>query len=267
MTNIIIHGAAGRMGQTILKFVPHFPNLRLVGAVDQINQPSLGKDAGTVTNLPPVGVELSSDLSGIIKNASVIIDFSTPASSILAVDMAAAAGKAMVIGTTGHNAEQKSHIKSASREIPIVFSPNMSVGVNLVWKLIEIASQTLSKDYNVDIVETHHVHKKDAPSGTAKRILEIVTQATGHDINKDVLFYENANPEPMPRKAINVKSIREGEFAGTHVTIFTSPRDRIEINHHAFTRDIFAEGALKAAEWIKSKQHGLYDMQDVLNLK
>ena len=238
MVNLILTGAAGRMGQAILSVLPGFRNLQLAGAVGAIGHPNIGKSIYK-------GVKLTGDLSSIIKDGDVVIDFTGAESSVTNLKIAASAKKPVVIGSTGHDSNQRAELVSLSKKIPIVCSPNMSVGVNTMWKLIEMTTLALGKNYQIDIVETHHIHKKDAPSGTAKKMLEIVAEAGGHS---------------------SVKSIREGEVVGDHTIIFTSPYERLEITHRAFSREVFAVGALRAAEWVIGKPAGLYDIGDVLNI-
>ncbi|MBI2091848.1 MAG: 4-hydroxy-tetrahydrodipicolinate reductase [Deltaproteobacteria bacterium] len=242
MVNIILAGAAGRMGQAILNVLPSFKGLALCAAVAEKGHPQDGKPIYKNTRL-------SSDLSGIINNGDVLVDFTTAEASINNLKIAAASKKPVVIGTTGHSPEQRSEILSLSKIVPVVFSPNMSVGVNLMWKLIEESASVLGKDYQIDIIETHHVHKKDAPSGTAKKMIEAVAASGGYDLKK-----------------IKVKSIREGEVVGDHTILFTSPYERLEITHRAFSREVFAAGALRAALWVVDKKAGLYSMSDVLDI-
>ncbi|MBI2342132.1 MAG: 4-hydroxy-tetrahydrodipicolinate reductase [Deltaproteobacteria bacterium] len=242
MVNIILAGAAGRMGQAILNVLPSFRGLSLAGAVAEKGHPKDGKPIYKNTRL-------SSDISGIINNGDVLVDFTTAEASINNLKIAAASKKPVVIGTTGHSPEQRSEILSLSKIVPVVFSPNMSVGVNLMWKLIEESASVLEKDYQIDIIETHHVHKKDAPSGTAKKMIEAVAASGGYDLKK-----------------IKVKSIREGEVVGDHTILFTSPYERLEITHRAFSREVFAAGALRAALWVVDKKAGLYSMSDVLDI-
>lgn len=234
----VLTGAAGKMGRAVLKILPSFQGVSLFAAIGEKGDPALGK---------PIfrNIKLESDVSKFIEGCDCVVDFTNPAASTINLKLASAAKKPIVIGTTGHTADERAHILSASKVIPIVFSPNMSIGVNTMWKLIEIASGLLGKDYKVDIVETHHVHKKDSPSGTAKKMLEIVTDAGG--------------------KA-EIKSIREGEVVGNHTITFSSPYEQLEITHRALSREVFAAGAIRAALWVVGKPAGLYDMENVLGM-
>jgi 4-hydroxy-tetrahydrodipicolinate reductase len=264
MTNLIINGAAGRMGTTIIRLSKEEPDLKIVGAVGNARSPDIGKDAGIKADIGNIGVEISGDLSEIISKADVVIDFSSPASTHHAIETAMSAKKALVVGTTGHTDEEKKIFAKAAKKIPLLVSPNMCVGVNLLWKMAEMTGKTLGKNYQINIVERHHIHKKDAPSGTAKKLIEVVTEASGFNIDKDVFFSLDSSGEAASTKPITVKAVREGEVVGDHTLYFTSKEDRIELAHFAFTRDIFAKGALRAARWIVDKPTGLYDMQDVL---
>lgn len=259
MMKLILIGAAGRMGQAVLKVLPSFTDIELLHAIDMKGHPQAGKKIYK-------NVRLETELEGVVSESDVIIDFTTAESSMTNLKMAANAGRPIVIGTTGHTADDKGLIKSLSKSIPIVYSPNMSVGVNSMWKIVEEAVLLLGKDYQIDIVETHHVHKKDAPSGTAKKILDIVAQSGGFDLNKDVYLHSD-NVKSQEKKRISVKSIREGEVVGDHAIFFTSPYERLEITHRAFSREVFANGALRAARWIVGKPPSLYDMSDVLGIR
>lgn len=256
MTNIILTGAAGRMGRAVLNVLPNFSGLHLVGAVDVVGHPQIGKAIFR-------NIKLSSDLAAVIKGGDVLIDFTSAESSVTNLKMAISAGMPVVICATGHNEDQKAEINALSKKAAIVFSPNLSVGVNVMWELIKKTAAILGKEYQIDIVETHHIHKKDAPSGTAKKILEVVAASGGYNLNKDVFFHMEGSEMPEGKK-IKVKSIREGEVVGDHTIVFTSPYERLEITHRAFSREVFAAGALRAASWIIGKKAGLYDMGDVL---
>lgn len=230
MIKLILTGAAGRMGQMVVKILPQHKNIKLAGSIDTTAHPEMG---------------ITTDLAGVVKNADVVVDFTGAGPSISNLKIAESTKKPIVIASTGHDARQVALIKTASQTIPIVYSPNMSVGVNVLWKLIKEAAIIFGKDYKINIVETHHVHKKDAPSGTAKKMLEVVSEAG---------------------TTAEVKSIREGEVVGDHTITFAGPYETLSITHRAFSREVFADGALRAAEWIVDKKAGLYDMEDVLGL-
>ena len=287
MINIILSGAAGRMGHAVLDVLPNFKELELIAAIEAAGHPELGKKVHK-------NVKLTHDIAGHsgAGRRAVLVDFSTTGSAITNLKAASAAKIPAVVGVTGFNAEQKGEISAMSRSIPIVWSPNMSIGVNVMWRLIEDAATFLGKDYQIDIVETHHVHKKDAPSGTAKKMIEIVAERGGYHLKKDVFFHAEGSGGVIPeavigdltntvkcggsplnaagmtdKKAkIKVRSIREGEVVGDHTIIFTSPYERLEVTHRAFSRGVFANGALRAALWVAQQKPGLYEMKDVLSI-
>lgn len=241
MIKLILTGAGGRMGTAVLSLLPSFKKIQLTAAIEVKGHPNLGKNVCE-------GVKLSSDLSAALKNSDVLLDFTGAESSINNLKMASSANKPIIICATGHDSDQRANIVSISKIIPVVCSPNMSVGVNVMFNLVKEAAGYLGKDYKIDIVETHHVHKKDAPSGTAKKLLEAAVESSGY------------KPTQIP-----VKSIREGEVVGDHTITFSNPYEILEITHKAMSREVFANGALKAVEWIVGKKPGLYGMGDVLN--
>jgi 4-hydroxy-tetrahydrodipicolinate reductase len=232
---LAVSGACGKMGSRIIALASKENDFRLVVALEAKGHPQIGK--------PIEGVKIS-DNSDEIKNADCLIEFTNPVATIEHSGLALKYKKPMVIGTTGLNEDEKARIKKAAQEIPIVFSPNMSIGVNLLFRLVKETASRLS-DYNAGITEAHHVYKKDAPSGTAKRLAEIIKENSGKEVG-------------------NIRSIREGEIVGDHKVVFDSPFDTVELSHSAKTRDIFAKGALEAARFIVKQGPGLYDMQDVL---
>lgn len=239
MVKIMLTGACGRMGRAILKLLPDFKDVSLACAVEAPGNLMIGK-------LIYGDVELGKDPGDRIKDCDVVVDFTGAEASIGVARTAAAAKKPLVIGSTGHDADQRAHILSLSREIPIVYSPNMSVGVNTMFKLIDDAARAMGGDYKIEIVETHHIHKKDSPSGTARKMMDILKSAG---------------------LKCEVRSIREGEVIGDHTVTFAGPYETLSITHHAVSREVFAAGALKAALWVAGKRPGLYDMKDVLNIR
>jgi 4-hydroxy-tetrahydrodipicolinate reductase len=264
MLPITVHGAAGRMGQAVIRLLMQDGSFKLAGAVDSPSSERLGRDAGEAAGGKKAGVPITGKIGDVLACSDVVVDFSSVAATPALLNAVLNAKKPLVIGTTGHAKETLAIFKEAAKTVPLLVSPNMSIGVNLLWHLTGIAAKTLGKDYQVNIVERHHVHKKDAPSGTAKRIVEIITKAAGYNAERDV-FYATDGAEGNDAKPISVHAVREGEIVGEHNIYFTSAEERIDLAHHAFTRDIFARGALKAAQWIVDKPAGLYDMQDVIN--
>ena len=236
MLKIAVSGAAGKMAQRIINLAQEDPAVQLVALLEQKGHPKIGSRVA--------GITISDDPEKIEKS-DCLIEFTAPSATGEHLEFVLRYRKAVVIGTTGLDDQAVRRIEEAAKVIPVVFAPNMSIGVNLLFKLVKEAAAKLSANYRVNIIEAHHVHKKDAPSGTAKKIAEIIKDASG-------------------RAPQDVKSIREGEIIGDHRIIFESELDRLELFHSAKTRDIFAAGAITAAKWVKDKQPGLYSMQDVL---
>jgi len=236
MIKLAISGCCGRMGGRILDLAMKDKDCEVICIWERSGHPSL--------NCQLCGL-IVTDQSDKIKNANCLIEFTAPEATIEHLKLCVKFKKAMVIGTTGLNDAQKSEIKTAAKSIPIVFSPNMSIGVNILFKLVREAAQALGDGYHANIIEAHHIHKKDAPSGTAKNLAKIIK-----DVSK--------------RGDIDIESVREGEIIGDHRVIFSGPLDSIELFHSAKTRDIFAQGALEAAKWVVNRNKGLFNMQDVL---
>lgn len=249
MIKIVVTGAAGKMGQRIIANLLNDPSARLVGAVETPGHQSIGKDPGRMTAVGTTGITVTDSLEKVLSSGDVVIDFSIPDATLPNLKTAAKLKKAAVIGTTGHTEDQRKQIEKIASEIPIVLAPNMSVGVNVMWKVLAVASAPLAPDSKISVVETHHVHKKDAPSGTALEIERVLKKALGNG-----------------GSGIEIKSIREGEVVGDHTVTFDSPEETITITHRAKTRDTFAVGSIRAAKWVARKPAGLYTMQDVLGL-
>ncbi len=267
MINVAITGAAGRMGMAIINAVQSNGGIRLVGALEREGSPMVGHDAGEVAGAGHADIRIAESRAIAFGEADVIIDFTAPEASIKNIEEAARLSKAIVIGTTGFSHHQRDHIKELSENVRLVMAPNMSVGVNLLFKLVHDAALKVGHDYDIEIIEAHHRHKKDAPSGTAIRISEVVADALGSNID-DVAVYERRGiiGERQPGE-IGIQTIRAGDIVGDHTVIFGGPGERIEITHKASSRQNFAVGAVKAALWLADKENGMYDMQDVLGLK
>ncbi len=262
-----VTGAAGRMGSRIINFIKVNPGVELAGALEMPGHPTLGSDAGEVAGLGKLGVKITDNTKRAFRNSDVVIDFSNHEVTLRCLEEAVKLDKAFVIGTTGFSHQQRDRIKELSQETRVVMAPNMSVGVNLLLKLVEMTASILGDDYDIEIVESHHRHKKDAPSGTALRIAEVAALALNWNLEK-VAVYERKGiiGERKPRE-IGIQSLRGGDIVGDHTVIFAGPGERIELTHRAHSRDTFAMGAVKAAIWVVDKPIGLYDMQDVLGLK
>jgi 4-hydroxy-tetrahydrodipicolinate reductase len=267
MTKIAIIGAAGRMGQVLVRCAQSMPDVQVTAAVEQASSPLLGKDPGLIAGIGDVGLQITSDLAAALNAADVTIDFSFHEAVPQNVRLAAQHGKAVVIGTTGLNPDERAAVNKAAQTIPIVWAPNMSLGVNLLFALVQQAGRILGMDYDVEIVEAHHRFKKDAPSGTALRLGEKVAEGRGQ-VFKDVAIYGREGlGDERPRGQIGLHALRAADIIGDHTVLFATDGERVEISHRATSRDAFARGALRAATWVGGRKPGLYDMQDVLGLR
>lgn len=265
MIKIAILGAAGRMGQALIRCTRQIEGLRVVGAVDAKQCPVLGKDAGVIAGVADIGVLLGADARKAAHTADVLIDFSFPSATIRHIQLAAELKKAMVIGTTGLNDRESGNVTKASSKIPIVWSPNMSLGINLLFAIVEQTARRLAS-YDIEIVETHHQHKKDAPSGTALRLAEVAATARGLAVNAVVTQGRQGMVGERPASQIGIHSVRAGDVVGEHTVVFATNGERLELTHRAGNRDCFAMGALHAAKWVMGRKPGLYTMQNVLKI-
>jgi len=265
MIRAIVCGAGGRMGGRIITLMAQDGELKLFGAVERKEHPLVGKDIGECLGIGKMEVFITDDLRNCIDKGDVIIDFTSPEASLNHLRLASEFGKAMVIGSTGFTKEELEEIKKLAQMIPLVLSPNMSIGVNILFKLVEMAAQTLGDEYDVEIIEAHHHHKKDAPSGTAMKLAEIITEKLNR--NMDVCVYQRRGfIGERSRKEIGIQVIRGGDIVGDHIIMFCGEGERIELIHRAHSRDNFAKGAIRAAKWVVNQKKGLYNMQDVLAL-
>ena len=263
---VAIAGASGRMGQMLAQALTEAADCQLVGALDVANSVFIGNDATGFLGQAS-GVVIQSDLRVGLQNAHVLIDFTRPEGTMAHVKVCRELGVKMVIGTTGFSDAQKADIQAASRDIAIVMAPNMSVGVNVTLKLLEMAAVALAKDYDIEIIEAHHRHKVDAPSGTALKMGEVIAQALGRDLNQCAVFDRQGHTGARPANAIGFSTIRGGDIVGDHTVLFAGTGERIEITHKSSSRSTYAEGSLRAARFLAGQQHGLFDMFDVLGLR
>jgi 4-hydroxy-tetrahydrodipicolinate reductase len=262
---IAIAGAGGRMGQALIAAVLGSPGLELVAALDAAGSAALGRDAGEMAGSRS-GIMVTSDLAGISR-ADCLIDFTRPEGTLAHLDACVKAGIKMVIGTTGFAAEGVQRIAAAAKKIPVVFAPNMAIGVNATFKLAEVAAKILGDGYDIEIVEAHHKHKVDAPSGTAIRLGEVVAKALSRDLKSCAMYGREGITGERDPKAIAFHSIRGGDIVGEHTVIFAGEGERVEVTVRSHNRTTYAQGALRAALFLKDKTAGLYDMQDVLGLR
>jgi len=263
---IAILGADGRMGRALVRaVVAASPEATLSAATERAGSPVLGQDAGVVAMGQPLDVKIAAGVPAA-GAADVWIDFTVPAATAGYCEAAVAAGASLVIGTTGLSAEERGAIDRAAKKIPVVFAANYSVGINVMLKLIADAAQTLGSAYDLEIVETHHRAKRDAPSGTALRLAEALAEATGRDLATDARYERHGEIGPRPGTQIGLQTLRGGDVIGDHTVHFMGIGDRLEITHRASSRDTFAVGAVRAALWLAGRPAGLYDMRSVLDL-
>ncbi len=266
MMEIVVAGAAGRMGSRIVACLQGSQELRLAAALEADRHRDLGHDAGEVAGVGRVGVPLTSDASAVLTAGRVLIEFSVPEASLAHLELVAAAGARAVIGTTGFTPAQRERIAALATRAAIMLSPNMSVGVTLALRVLATMAKALGDDYDVEITETHHRFKKDAPSGTAVRMAEVVAEALGRDLAKVAVYDRHGLPGERTGKEIGIASVRSGDVVGEHTVSFGTLGERLELTHRAHSRDTFARGALRAAAWVAQRPPGLYSMQDVLGL-
>lgn len=266
MTRIAIAGAAGRMGRSLVQACQQTDGVQLTVALEHPESRFLGSDAGELAGLGTSGVAVGADPGAVLADFDVLIDFTRPVSTLANLAVCSAADKRMVIGTTGFTDAQKAEIAAAARRIPVVFAPNMSVGVNLSLKLIDMAARVLGDEVDVEIIEAHHRHKVDAPSGTALRMGEVVAAALGRDLGACAVYGRQGHTGERARGTIGFETIRAGDIVGDHTVMFAGSGEIVEITHRATSRMTFAGGAVRAAGWLAERGAGLYDMQDVLGL-
>lgn len=266
MLRIAIAGAAGRMGRHLLQACQQACDARCSVALERSEHPLLGQDAGTVAGLGQSDIALVADLHPASSEFDCLIDFTRPDATLLNLKHCVALGKSIVIGTTGFTAEQKIEIQKAAQQIPIVFAPNMSVGVNLCLKLLHTAATVLGDQVDIEIIEGHHRHKVDAPSGTALRMGEVIADALGRDLSQCAVYGREGQTGERQRQTIGFATVRAGDLVGEHTVLFADIGERIEITHKASSRMTFANGAVRAASWLSQRPAGLYDMNDVLDL-
>lgn len=264
---IAVSGAAGRMGKRIVALAHDHPNLEVAGALEAPQSPALGSDAGEVAGIGHIGVPIMGDVNEVLKLCDVMTEFSAPDASVQHLKAAASLGKAMVLGTTGFSEEQKKEIAEYARQTRCLVAPNMSVGVNVLFNLAGSAARALGDGYDVEIIEAHHNLKKDAPSGTANRLAEIVAEALGRDISSVGVYGRQGMIGERKPSEIGVLAVRGGDIVGEHTVMFVTGGERLELIHRAHSRDALARGAVEAALWVVSQPNGLYDMQDMLGLK
>jgi len=264
---VAVHGAAGRMGRMLVAQVTGDSETELSGALEREDCPLIGQDAGTVAGLAPAGIKISSDAKTVLSASDALIVFSAAEPTMAIARQAAEAGVALVIGTTGLTAENKAELAQLARKTAIVFAANMSVGVNLLFSLCKKVASILDDSYDIEVVEMHHNQKKDAPSGTAERLGEILAEARGLSYEKDTRHGRVGMVGARTKREIGMHSLRGGDVVGDHTVIFATEGERIELTHKASSRQTFAKGAVRAVKFLAGRKAGMFDMQDVLGLK
>jgi 4-hydroxy-tetrahydrodipicolinate reductase len=267
MVRIAVCGAAGRMGQRIVVAVREAEGVELSGGLERPGHPLVGQDAGIIAGCGELGVKISDDINAVVEGCDVLIDFTSPKVSLKNLEVCALKKKAIVIGSTGFTPDERALAAELARDIPCVLAPNMSVGVNVCFKILKDIAKTLGDDFDVEIVESHHKLKKDSPSGTAVRMGEVVAEALGRDYNKVANYHREGICGERTKEEIGMQTIRGGDIVGEHTVYFIGMGERIELTHRAHTRDMFSRGSVRAARWIAGKAPGIYDMQDVLGLR
>ena len=266
MLHVAIAGTSGRMGRSLLEILAQAPDARLVGALERSESPYLGRDAGELVGAP-CGVAISDDIERTVATADVLIDFTRPEGTLRHLAACDVLKVKMVIGTTGLSEQHRERMSDVGQRIGIVAAPNMSVGVNLIFKLLDTAARVLAEGYDIEIVEAHHRHKVDAPSGTALRMGEVVAQAVARDLASCAVYGRGGVTGERNPSTIGFATVRGGDIVGDHTVLFAGIGERVEITHKASSRATFAQGALRAARWLANRPAGLYDMQDVLGLR
>ena len=263
MIHVVVSGAAGRMGRTLVRLIREADDLELVGALEALGHRCIGADAGITAGAGECGIRIAADLP---KTFDVLVDFSLPEGAVERVAACAERGTAVVVGTTGFADEQRKSIVAAAKHCAVVLSPNMSVGVNVLFHAAADLARTLGPEYDIEIVEAHHRFKKDAPSGTALKLAEEIAKATGRDLAKSAVHGRGPGQPPRRPGEIGIHAVRAGDIVGEHIVYYSGLGERLELKHVAHTRDTFARGALRAVRWVADRGPGLYSMADVLGL-
>jgi 4-hydroxy-tetrahydrodipicolinate reductase len=266
MMQIAVAGAAGRMGKMLIEAIQQADDMQLSGALEVASSLAIGKDAGETLGIT-TNVTITADIAQALKGAHVLIDFTRPEATLGNLDYCANHDVKAVIGTTGFSEEQKIHISEAAKKTAVVFAPNMSIGVNVTFKLLEVAAKILATGYDIEIIEAHHKHKVDAPSGTALKMGEVVANALGRDLKDVGVFSREGVTGERDPSSIGFATIRGGDIVGDHTVMFAGTGERIEITHRSNSRANYAIGSVRACRFLQNRVTGLFDMQDVLGLK
>lgn len=267
MIRVAVAGAAGRMGRRIINVINETAGVELAGAVDTPLSPLIGQDSGETAGIGKNGVPITDDVREAMAGADILIDFTNPSATMANLAAAADTGKGIVIGTTGLSKEEKEKLAGIAKSTKVVFTPNMSVGINVLLSILPKVAKMLGDDYDIEIIEAHHRMKKDAPSGTALRLAEAVAEGVNRNLDEVGVYARKGIIGERGKKEIGLQTIRAGDIVGDHTVLFGGMGERIEITHKASSRDCFARGAVRAAVWLADKKPGLYDMRDVLGIE
>jgi len=267
MVKAIVAGAAGRMGKRIINIIHNDDQITLAGAFEQPNHSTVGRDAGLVAGIPTLGINISGSLAEITNQADVLIDFTAPPATLQNAKTALKRNFALVIGTTGIPVNILKEIEDIATKTSCVMAPNMSVGINVMFKIVADMVRILGPDYDIEILEAHHRLKKDAPSGTALRLAQIAADAAGRELEDTAVYARQGITGARKADEIGIQTLRAGDITGEHLVMFGGTGERLELIHRAHNRDNFARGAVRAALWVINQPEGLYDMQDVMGLR
>lgn len=267
MVKAIVAGAAGRMGARIISTISQSEGITLAGAFEHPGNESVNQDAGRPAGLGEIGIKIAGSISDVINQGDVVIDFTTPQATLENIREVSSHGLSMVIGTTGLTGDILEEVETIGKSIRCVLAPNMSVGVNVMFRVAAEIAVILGKDYDIEILEAHHKLKKDAPSGTAMKLAQVLADSTGRNLEENAVYKRKGIIGERKDNEIGIQTLRAGDITGEHTVMFGGTGERLELIHRAHNRDNFARGAVRAAKWIVEKPIGLYDMQDVLGIK
>ncbi len=264
MINVIINGACGRMGRLIIQSVAQQEDMELVGAIEYPEHPQIGSDAGVVAGVGAIGVAITGKLGEALESTDVVIEFSKPEATLQHLRQVVDANKAMVIATTGYTPDELATINELAAQIRCVMAPNMSLGVNVMIQALELIAKALGDDYNIEVIEAHHNHKADAPSGTALRLAETVATALGRDLAEVGVYGRHGIVGARTQQEIGIHAVRGGDIAGDHTVLFATEGEQLSVVHRAHSPEAFAKGAIRAARWVVNAPKGLHDISEVL---
>ena len=264
MIRVVITGVCGRMGRCITRGIEQHPDMQLVGAIQYPSHPQIGSDAGVVAGIGEIGVAVTGELRDVLHNADVVIAFSKPEAILDHLQQVVHADKAMVLGTTGFSRDELATIKALASRIRCVMAPNMSLGVNVMLQALELIAKALGNDYNIEVIEAHHNHKADSPSGTALRVAETITTALERDLDEVGVYGRHGIVGARPKQQIGIHAVRGGDIAGDHTVLFATEGEQLSVVHRAHSPEAFAKGAIRAARWVIDAPKGLHDVSEVL---